>query len=151
MYRASWYPPDHPGLQALDLAPGAYIEDYSDLLDWARAAVLAGDFGERIAHSDFDIYLDENILIYFKQPCAAEDTRARFFLHIFPADARDLPDYRQEYGFADRDFEFDDRGKTRAGWCIAIAPLPGYAIERIRTGQFTGEGVAWRSEVEVGK
>ena len=152
MYRAYWYPPDHPGLQALDLAPGAYLEDTQDLLDWARAGLMAGDFGERLADSDFDIYLHENVLTYYKRRCADEDTRPRFFLHIFPADASDLPAHRQEHGFDNRDFEFVGRGKARAGWCVAIAPLPGYAIERIRTGQFTrGAGQVWRAEIELGE
>ena len=150
LYRASWYPPDHPGLLALGLAPGAYLEDYPDLIDWARAAVLAGDFGEPIADSDFDIYLDENILIYFKQPCADEDVQAQFFLDIIPADARDLPAHRQERGFVNRGFLFGDRGKTSDGWCLAIAPLPRYPIERVSTGQRADEGVAWRAEVELG-
>ncbi len=153
VYRAYWYPPDHPGLQALDLAPGAYLEDTPDLLDWTRAGLAAGDFGERLADARFEIYFDEDgrMLIYFKQPCAAEDTRARFFLHIFPADARDLPAYRQEYGFDNKAFDFDNRGKARTGWCIAIAPLPRYAVERIQTGQFTGEGQVWRADVELGE
>ena len=153
VYRANWYPPDHPGLQALDLAPGAYIEDYPDLLDWARGALIAGDFGERLARSHYDVYLDqdERILIYFKQPCAEEDTRARFFLHIIPADMSDLLANRREHGFDNRDFQFGDRGKASDGWCVAIAPLPRYPIERIRTGQFTGDGQAWRADVELGE
>ena len=156
VYRAYWYPPDHPGLQALDLAPVAYLEDYPDLLDWARASLAAGDFGQPLANSRYDIYLDndgdENILIYFKQPCAAEDTQARFFLHIFPADARDIPAERQYHGFVNRGFEFGDRGKTLDGWCVAIAPLPRYPIERISTGQFvSGERELWRAEVELGE
>ena len=156
VYRASWYPPDYAGLRALDLAPGAYLEDTPDLLDWARAAVAAGDFGERLADSDFDIYLDEdgdeNILIYYKQPCAAAAAQAEFFLHIIPADARDLPAARQEHGFENRDFLFGGRGRTSGDWCIAIAPLPGYPIERIRTGQFVrGAGQLWRADIELGK
>ena len=151
LYRAYWYPPDHPGLQALDLTPGLYLEDYPDLLDWARAAVAAGDFGQPIADSDFDVYMDDGNLIYFKQPCAAEDTHATFFLHIIPADERDLPVDRQEHGFVQEDFRFGSRGKASDGWCIAIAPLPRYAIKRIHTGQFTGEGQAWRAEAELGE
>ena len=42
VHRAHWYPPDHPGLQSLDLAPGAYLEDAPDPLNWARDALLAG-------------------------------------------------------------------------------------------------------------
>ena len=152
VYRAYWYPPDHPGLQALDLTPGARIEEGPDLLDWARDAVLAGDFGERLADSDFDIYMDAGNLIYFKQPCDDADTRARFFLHIFPADARDLSADRQEHGFDWLDFGFRSYGKTSDGWCVAITSLPGYAIERIRTGQFiSGEGQLWRADIDLGE
>ena len=149
VHRANWYPPDYAGLQRLDLTPGAYIEDYPDLFDWARAALIDGDFGERLARSHYDIYFDQDelMLIYFKQPCAEEDTRARFFLHIIPSDPRDLPANRREHGFDNMDFNFGDRGKASGGWCVAIAPLSGYAIERIRTGQFTGEGQAWRAEM----
>ena len=149
VYRAYWYPPDDPGLQALDLAPGAYLEDHPDIHDWARAAILAGDFGERLADSDFDIYLDENILIYFKQPCAAADTQARFFLRIIPEDARDIPARRQEHDSDNSDFEFRHRGKASDGWCLAIAPLPNYPIQRIRTGQHATAGQLWQADINL--
>ncbi len=156
VYRAYWYPPDHPALQALDLTPGAYIEDIPDLYDIARNAAIAGAFGDPIADSDFDIYFDKDAdedgrrLIYIKQPCVAA-THPSFFLHIIPADARDLPDDRREHGFANMDFQFGNRGKASDGWCIAIAPLPNYPIERIRTGQFTSEGQVWRADIELGE
>ena len=161
IYRANWYPPDHPGLRALDLTPGAYVEDLPDVYDRSYAivaAAAAGDYGERLADSDFDIYLDaggdeyERRLIYAKRPCAAEDTQARFFLHIIPTDARDLPAPRQEYGFDNFDFNFGAKGvQSSDDWCIAIAPLPRYPIERIRTGQFMDGGEAWRADVELGE
>ena len=151
VYRAYWYPPDHPGLQALDLTPGARIGEGPDLLDWARDAVLAGYFGEPIANSDFDIYMDDGNLIYFKQPCAAEDARTRFFLHIFPADARDLRADRHEHGFDRLDFGIRNYGKTSDDWCIAITSLPDYAIERIRTGQIADAGALWRADIELGE
>ena len=104
VYRAYWYPPRHPGLQALDLTPGAYLEDTPDLLDWARAGLMAGDFGKPLADSDFDIYLNEDdlMLIYFKRPCAAADTQTRFFLHIIPANVSDIPADRQNTGLTTR-------------------------------------------------
>ena len=161
VYRAYWHPPDYVGLQALDLTPGAYIEDLPDIYDRtyaAGAAALAGDLGERLADAVFDIYLDENAdedklrLIYVKRRCAEEDAQAKFFLHIIPEDALDLPAHRQERGFDNLDFNFKgDEIITSDGWCIAIAPLPDYAIERIRTGQFTDEGEVWRAEVELGE
>ena len=163
IYRAYWYPPDHPGLQALDLTPGAFIEDIPDIYDIAHKAVIAGDFGERLSGSLFDIYLDKTgsedgdeygrSLIYFKRPCAAEDTQASFFLHIIPVDAHDLPDDRREDGFDNRDFNFTGLDvQALDDWCIAIATLPDYPIGRIRTGQFvSGEGALWRAEINMDK
>ena len=149
VYRAYWYPPDYPGLQYLDLAPGAYLEDTPDLFDWVQAALTAGDFGQPLAHSRYDIYLNENILTYFKQPCAEEDTQAKFFLHIFPAHAHDLPAAGQEHGFDNEDFQFEFRGKTSDDWCTAIAPLPDYPIQRIRTGQYTDAAQVWRADINL--
>ena len=159
VYRAYWYPPDHPGLQALDLTPGAYIEDLPDIYDRATAivaAISAGDFGAPIARSDFDIYLDAESedtrrLIYIKRPCAAEDAQAWFFLHITPAAARDLPTHRQEHGFVNLDFNFDpSEVQASDDWCLATRRLPAYPIQRIRTGQFvSGEGAIWRAEINL--
>ena len=153
IYRAYWYPPDHPGLQALDLAPGASLEDTPNLLEWARASLAAGDFGQRLADASYDLYIhkhaDKDTLIYFKQPCAEEDTQAKFFLHIIPAHPRDLPAADQEHGFDNRDFEFRGRGKASDGGCVAIAPMPRYPIHRIRTGQFTPAGQLWRADITL--
>ena len=165
VYRAYWYPPDYPGLRALDLTPGAYIEDIPDIRYEARAilaAAVAGDFGEPVALADesdgFEIYLDENAgederrLLYIKQPCGDEDDIVRFFLHIIPSDVSDLPAYRQEYGFVNLDFGYEGgEVKELDDLCIAIAALPRYPIERIRTGEFTGAGEAWRADIELGE
>ena len=154
VFRAYWYPRDYPGLQSLDLTPGAYLAGYPDLLDWARAAIIAGDFGERLADARYDIYLDndgdENILIYFKRPCADEDTRDKFFLHIIPANADDLPAGMRERGFHNRDFNYSGRAvHALDDWCIAINLLPGYPIQRIRTGQHTHAGVLWQADINL--
>ena len=152
VYRAYWYPPDHPGLQPLDLTPGAYLEDTPDIYDIAHDAAIDGAFGEPIANSRFRIYLDENErrLIYIKQPCAAEDAQARFFLHITPSDARELPDHRREHGFDNLDFNFNgDETKTSGRRCIAMRDLPDYAIESIRAGQVADAGVLWRADINL--
>ena len=165
MYRAYWYPPDYPGLRGLDLTPGAYIEDIPDIRYEARAtlaAAVAGDFGAPLAHADesggFEIYLDGNVgedgrrLLYIKQACGGEDEEVRFFLQVVPADVSDLPAYRQGHGFVNLDFDYEG-GEVREldGLCIAMAGLPDYAIERIRTGELRGEGEVWRAEVELGE
>ncbi len=102
------------------------------------------------ARSTFDIYLAENTLTYTKQPCAPADVKAKFFLHIIPADMNDLPGYRKQSGFDNLDFDFDSPGIPGIvfdGKCMATIPLPEYAINHIRTGQYTpDEGQLWKVE-----
>ena len=90
--------------------------------------------------STFDVHLTEDMLIYVKEPCGAEDVQeTTFFLHVIPADENDLPDHRKQYGFDNLDFRFNDRGGRwfrSAERCVALRELPDYAITRIRTGQF---------------
>ena len=111
----------------------------------------SGDYGEPAARGAFDVYLNGGSLIYIRKRCDTDaDTAARFFLHVFPADANDLPEDRRRYGFANMDFDFDKRGSVLDGGdtCAAIADLPGYEIARIETGQFvSGEGHLWSVEV----
>ena len=123
-----------------------------DLADPLYARIAAGDYGLPVAQSDFDVYLRDGVLAYLKEPCAAGDTDAWFFLHIFPADPTDLPADMREYGFANLDFRFGDRGGRIGDICVASRELPGYAIERIRTGQFIrGEGNVWSAEFAAGR
>ena len=111
-----------------------------------RAAV-AGEYGEAAARSDFAVYRAGDALVYLKEPCVAADGEAKFMLHIYPSDGADLPTGRAEFGFANADFRFVERGALFDGKCVAVAPLPSYAIERIRTGQFvSGAGELWRAE-----
>lgn len=113
----------------------------------AYRAAVAGEYGEAAAQSDFAVYRAGDELVYLKEPCIAADAEAKFMLHIYPSDGADLPEGRAEFGFANADFRFVERGALFEGKCVAIAPLPGYAIERIRTGQFvSGAGELWRAE-----
>ena len=113
----------------------------------AYKRIAAGDYGNPAAQSNFDLYLRGNTLIYLKEPCAAGDFDERFFLHIIPADSAALPVDRREAGYANLDFRFVDHGADIGGKCVGLRELPGYAIERIRTGQFvSGEGAIWRAE-----
>ena len=113
----------------------------------AYRAAVAGEYGEPVAQSEFAVYRAGDALIYLKEPCAPADAAAKFMLHIYPSDSADLPVGRAEFGFANADFRFVERGAAFDGKCVTIAPLPGYAIERIRTGQFlSGAGELWRAE-----
>ena len=115
-------------------------------------SVVAGDYGQPVAQSDFDVYMSGNRLAYLKENCAAGNADARFFLHIIPANPVDLPADRRESGFANLDFRFADHGAFAGDICVAERELPDYAIERIRTGQFvSGEGAVWRVEFTAGQ
>ena len=114
--------------------------------------IVTGDYGAPVAQSQFDLYLRDNALAYIKEPCAPADAHASFFLHIFPADPADLLTDSRERGFANLDFQFADYGTDIAGKCVAERELPGYTIERIRTGQFvSGEGRIWGAEFPVAR
>ena len=117
-----------------------------------REGIAAGDYGAPVAQSHFDLYLNGNALTYIKDSCAPGDADARFFLHIIPADPADLPADERERGFANMDFHFADHGERIGDICVAERELPGYAIERVITGQFvSGEGRLWGAEFPVGR
>ena len=128
---------------------GAY-----DRAQMAELRQSLGDVAGRaaVARAEFSMYLSDNTLHYFKEPCAAADTADKFFLHIFPSDAAYLPKDRREYGFVNEDFYFSEHGLALDGVCLAAVELPDYGIERIRTGQYvSGAGELWRAEFRVGE
>ena len=99
------------------------------------------------AAGGFNIYRDGGMLVYRRETCAAADVAARFYLHLFPAEAKDLPADRQAHGFVNRGFGFAEYGIIRGGECLAAVPLPGYDLARIRTGQYTpGAGPLWQAD-----
>ena len=117
----------------------------------AHAAITAGERGAPAARAPFDLYLDAagTTLTYHREPCAAADLRARFFLHLFPADAAELAADRRQAGFHNLDFDYAERGALLGSACAALVPLPAWerGIARIRTGQFiSGQGHLWRTE-----
>ena len=118
-------------VEKLDIIPG------TDPLTFYRDVYRSAMAGEALAKSVFDIYLDEGHLIYIKTPCGQNDVDGLFFLHVFPKDKADLPAHRKASNFDNLDFRFTDRyGMRFDDKCLARIPLPDYAIDHIRTGQF---------------
>ena len=110
----------------------------------ATAALRAVADGEPLARSRFDIHRNGRALTYVRRDCSASDAGTRFFLHVFLADADDLPVHRREHGFDNLDFSLREYGaRTDGGGCAATVPLPAYSIARIHTGQFTASGARW--------
>ena len=107
--------------------------------------------GTLLAHSAFDVYAYDGALYYLSPDCPLPTpNRARFFLRIIPADLADLRANRREYGYENRDFWFSDHVAFFDDKCIVARDLPGYAIERIRTGQNAAAGgVEWRADINI--
>ena len=138
------YDPDlAAGLWTADIPGSALDPGWVDRYRTAYPAVAARVPAVRAA---FDVYLTENAVAYAKDPCRPEDARPRFILHAFPVDAADLPSYRQPFGFDNLDFAFAQRGAYFDGKCLAQVPLPAYAVERLRVGQFEAGRILWQAE-----
>ena len=105
--------------------------------------------GQLLAKGMFDIYTypGTRLLGYARRSCTLPDTRPWFFLHIVPVDEQELPTPRRQYGFDNRDFAFQRRGKQVAGQCWTTVELPAYEIARIRTGQYNEQGRLWETEL----
>ena len=105
--------------------------------------------GQLLAKGMFDIYTypGTRLLGYARRSCTLPDTRPWFFLHIVPVNEQKLPAQRHQYGFDNRDFAFQRRGKQVAGRCWTTVELPAYEIARIRTGQYNEQGRLWETEL----
>ena len=147
--------PDYP---IAALRTGQYVPGLGDLwstelilpadLDQLRADYAALASTEPTARDYFDLYVQDNRLIYRRENCAAADTAAAFFLHIVPQDAADLPADRRAAGFAHAGFAFARWGGHFDGKCLATIPLPDYPIKEMRTGQhIPGQGDRWSVEL----
>ena len=126
-----------------------FEKDYYLAKERARFEELAAalDGRQLAAGGAFDVYAAGDRLVYVKEPCAPQDVRALFFLHVFPADG-DLASGSREQGFDNLDFDFWPRGVFWDGACLVAATLPDYEIARVRTGQFIrGQGQLWSAEI----
>ncbi len=88
--------------------------------------------------ADYAVYWRGQELLYVQDPCPPPGLERQFYLHIAPVNPEDLPDYRKEHGFENRDFRFGGSGLRHRGRCLAFVPLPDYAIREIRTGYADG-------------
>lgn len=98
----------------------------------------------------FDVHVEENAVIYTRTSCVADDTQAKFFLHVSPIDRKLLPKKRRKSGFDNLDFDFDSHGTIAGGTCRARVALPEYAITGISTGQYVpGRGQLWLEHLSL--
>ena len=101
---------------------------------------------DAVVNSMFDVWHDDDMLIYARDGCTFKDADALFFLHVVPFDPDDMPAGSRQYGFENRDFSLWDAGNRVGDRCVATVALPDYPIARVRTGQYDGTGRLWAVE-----
>ena len=94
-----------------------------------------------ILRAAFDIYLQDDLLVYVAEPCTGRE--GMVFLHLHPARVEDLPRYRVQYGFANQDFHWKRSGGGDRR-CLRIVRLPQYEIAWLATGEYDERGELWR-------
>ena len=119
---------------------------------WEYVDRLIREAGEPIIRSSFDVYINEDRLVYSKALCSEEDVAASFFLRVFPVDASDLSDDRKQEGFENINFTFSDHGGWIGEGCFLVHDLPDYAVLKISTGQYLpGGGKLWEGAATLGE
>ena len=110
------------------------------------ANLWSAEFAVPLARSVWDVHASASGrgLDYVKAPCAPVDTAARFFLHVHPLRAADLP--AGAGGYANLDFAGERAERGEDGACRVSAALPEFPIDFVRTGQFR-PGVVWRKRL----
>ena len=142
-----------PGYEIHGIRTGQHVPGKGQLWssEFYTDAYFAGRPSELAAAGFFSVYHGDSALTYIREDCAPADTEAMFYLHLFPADADDLPESQRQYGFDNRDFDFGSAGGVQyEGRCLVSIPLPDYAIDRIHTGQYRPDtGALWTAEFAV--
>ena len=120
----------------------ALLDDFH--LGRSREAYRSLTQGAPAARAYYDVRFDaaRGALTYARAPCVVADARARFFLHVVPVDADDLPDDQVRNGFDNRDFNLPELALFD-GKCLVTIRLPEYAVDHVRTGQTEKNGDVW--------
>ena len=122
------------------LTPGnqaAFLYDARKLSESPHETALR-EFSRRepVIRSKFNVYFDEDKLIYAKEPCSDSDIRGHFSLRVHPVNNGDLPPSASPADFQEIIFRFNERGARFYDKCLAYVILPSYPIERVRANQF---------------
>lgn len=97
---------------------------------------IMGNTAPIIRSGDYDVYLDGDRLVYVRKGTAGQNGASRrFFLHVVPAERKNLHRTRRWLGRRQYDWTEDCSWRS-AGKCAAAVRLPKYAIASIRTGQY---------------
>ena len=96
----------------------------------AYERIVAGDLGEPLIRSVFDVYRDGKTLIYVKRPCSTDDIQIDFSMGVTSLNR----------GVVGWPFYFRQRGVVQGDLCIVSVPLPHFEFEHMGTSQNRQEG-----------
>ena len=122
----------------------AFLDDFHLHVGRIRETHRSLTQGAPAARAHYDVYFDADrgALTYARAPCVPADLAVRFFLHVVPADADDLPDDRVRDGYDNLDFNLPAQALFD-GKCLATVRLPKYAVDHVRTGQTERKDDVW--------
>lgn len=98
--------------------------------------------GPPVLRGEFDLYLDDEGLLYVREECRPEDREGLFVLHLDPEDPGDLRPGRRQFGFENLSFRFFRRALDLGPRCVARALLPDYPVRRMVIARHPGERYA---------
>ena len=131
---------------------GEFRPDQPPQVNVASATALLNG-AELLAQSEFNVHRNGNTLLLTRLSCDSEDILPRFFLHVVPENADDLPEERKQSGFDNLDFNFLDYGALllQEETCIVARELPDYPMTAVNVGQYTNEGPLWGSTIDLAR
>jgi len=94
----------------------------------------------------FDIFLNKNILYYYRNACKMQDIKNQFFLRLYKK--KKDGSINENIPTTNLDFYFNDHGIKTKNQCTIAVHLPAYNnIGRIYTGQFIkGKKIIWEEK-----
>lgn len=103
-----------------------------------QAATGAPAKGELVIRDTYDVYLEGETLVYVRDSCTPAEHNTKFFVHVYPLNASDLPENREHVSV---DFHFSLEHGLRLGEsCFAIRKLPtAFDVGFVRTGQLNAQ------------
>ena len=130
-----------PDNERVFLYDSSGIDDFVEL--YRAAYQQAVSTGDPAARSHFDVYLGDDTVTFVRDPCVREDLAPpstfavprKIFVEVAPEDPKDLPRRHERYRSDNPILSNFTYPVLIEGKCIAVLPLPGYPVSRIRAGQ----------------
>ncbi len=117
-----------------------------------REAILqAALSGEPFARSRFDLYLHEDMVVFFREDCVLwEDARGLLSISAYPRDPAVLSAREKVFGYANMKTLLASPILDDEGRCSWVYLLPDYPVYRIDASQADANGERWGLRAGIG-